>query len=132
MFLCFYDSFCQTYNGASVVDYVVILHSLLSFVVGFNVGDITEFSHHSCLYFILQIKYPQNSGDTFKLTPHIKYFIWNESQKDALREFMSLNEVENKLESLFLQHKGVSSDEATDTDILVISQKFCLIPHKKF
>jgi hypothetical protein len=115
-----------------VVDYVVILHSLLSFVVGFNVGDITEFSHRSCLCFILQIKYLQNSGDTFKLTPHIKYFIWNESQKDALREFMSLNEVENKLESLFLQHKGVSSDEATDTDILVISQKFCLIPHKKF
>jgi hypothetical protein len=28
---------CQTYNGASVVDYVVISHSLLSFVVGFKV-----------------------------------------------------------------------------------------------
>ena len=88
---------CQTYNGASVIDYVVISHSLLSFVVGFNVEDITEFSHHSCLSFILQIKYPQNSGDTFKLTPHIKSFIWNESQKDALRECMSSNEVENKL-----------------------------------
>ena len=88
-------------------------------MVGFNVEDITEFSHHSCLSFILQIKYPQNSGDTIKLTPHIKSFIWNESQKDALRECMSSNEVENKLESLFFQHKGVSSDEATDTDILV-------------
>jgi hypothetical protein len=85
----------------------------------FNVEDITEFSHHSCLSFILQIKYPQNSGDTFKLTPHIKSFIWNESQKDALRECMSSNEVENKLESLFFQHKGVSSDETTDTDIFV-------------
>jgi hypothetical protein len=79
---------------ASVVDYVVISHSLLSFVVGFNVEDITEFSHHSCLSFILQIKYPQNSSDTFKLTPHIKSFIWNESQKDALRECMGSNEVE--------------------------------------
>ena len=110
-----------SYNGASVVDYVVISHSLLSFFVGFNVEDITEFSHHSCLSFILQIKYPQNSGDTFKLTPHIKSFIWNESQKDALRECMSSNEVENKLESLFFQHKGVSSDEATDTDIYTCS-----------
>ena len=44
---------------------------------------------------------------------------------------MSSNEVENKLESLFFQHKGVSSDEATDTDIFV-AKKFCPIHHKKF
>jgi hypothetical protein len=67
-----------------VVDYVIVSHSLLSFVVGFKVEDITEFSHHSCLSFIQQIKYPQNSGDTFKLTPQIKSFIRNESQKGAL------------------------------------------------
>ncbi|CAB4010325.1 Hypothetical predicted protein, partial [Paramuricea clavata] len=69
---------------------------------GFNVEDITEFSHHSCLSPTLQITYPQNSGDTFELTPHIKSFIWNESQKDALRECMSSNEFLAMMQFLIL------------------------------
>ena len=126
---------CHTYNGASVVDYVIVSHDLLASVVGFRVDDITEYSHHSCLSFILESQYTRNSNDSIKLTPHNKSFVWDDSLKDTLRESMRSNVVLNKLESLFLRHNIMVypvMKQQTLTHSLKISQKFCPTHHKRF
>ena len=39
---------CNTYNGASVVDYVIVSQDLFPFVQSFSVHNPTELTHHSC------------------------------------------------------------------------------------
>jgi hypothetical protein len=92
---------CQAYNGASVVDYVIVLQDLLSSIVSFSVADITEFSHHSYLPFVIRIEIPNVSQNDLKLTSHPTSFLSDENQKNYLRECINSQDVQNRLDSLF-------------------------------
>ena len=115
---------CHTYNGAIVVDYAIVSHDLLASVVGFRVDDITEYSHHSCLSFILESQYTRNSNDSMKLTPHNKSFVWDDSLKDTLRESMTSNVVLNNVSDIMVypvmkQQTLIHSLNKIETKILV-------------
>ena len=49
---------CNTYNGASVVDYVIVSQDLFPFVQSFWVHNPTELTHHSCLSVVMRIETP--------------------------------------------------------------------------
>ena len=47
---------CQTYNGASVVDYTIVSSEIVMAIKYFTVSEITQFSHHCFLSFGLEIE----------------------------------------------------------------------------
>ena len=52
---------CQTYNGASIVDYIIVSHDLFQSTLSFSIDNITHFSNHSCLSCVINIKTPNIS-----------------------------------------------------------------------
>ena len=89
---------CHTYNGASVVDYVIASYDLQASIINFTVDNVNEFSHHSCLSFVLRVKFPKYSEANINMTPHLKSFLWNENLKDNLRNVINSDEARNKLD----------------------------------
>ncbi|CAB3983013.1 Hypothetical predicted protein [Paramuricea clavata] len=94
---------CHTYNGASVVDYAIASYDLLKSIINFSVDNVNEFSHHSCLSFVLSAKTPNVSEDDLNIMPHPESFSWNENLKDNLGIVLDSKEVQIKLEQLFSQ-----------------------------
>jgi hypothetical protein len=120
---------CQTYNGASVVDYVIVSQDLLSSIVSFSVADITEFSHHSYLSFVIRIETPNVSQNDLKLTSHPTSFLWDENQKNYLRECINSQDVQNRLDSFFSQ--TTTCERSADVDALVNSTTVLNIKKQK-
>ena len=89
---------CHTYNGASVVDYAIASYDLLKSIINFSVDNVNEFSHHSCLSFVLSAKTPNFSEDDINIMPHPESFSWNENLKDNLGIVLDSKEVQIKLE----------------------------------
>ena len=93
---------CNTYNGASVVDYVIVSQDLFPFVQSFSVHNPTELTHHSCLSVVMRIETPQEVKDIMRLSNHPGYMIWNENKKEKLQNVMLSEEVKHKLDSLIV------------------------------
>ena len=68
-----------------------------------SVDNVNEFSHHSCLSFVLSAKTPNFSEDDINIMPHPESFSWNENLKDNLGIVLDSKEVQIKLEQLFSQ-----------------------------
>ena len=111
---------CHTYNCASVVDYVIGSHDLQSSINNFSIGNFNEFSHHSCLSFVMRVNISVRSGDDIELTHHPKSFAWDPSMSNCLRDVINSDEVQNKLNSLFTDKTSYNVDHLVDefTEIL--------------
>ncbi len=92
---------CHTYNGASVVDYIIGSHDIQSSIVNFSIGNIDELSHHCCLSFVMRVNVPGLSKDDSSLTPHPTSFVWNANMRNSLADVINSDEVQNKMISLF-------------------------------
>ena len=57
----------------------------------------------------MRIETPQEVKDIMGLSNHPGYVIWNENKKEKLQNFMLLEEVKNKLDSLFFPDKATNS-----------------------
>ena len=88
---------CHTYNGASVVNYVIGSRDLQSSTDNFSIGNINEFSHHCCLSFVMRVNISGRLEDDIELTHHPKSFVWDPSMSNCLRDIISSHEVQNKL-----------------------------------
>ena len=113
-----YDVFtCHTYNGASVVDYVIGSHDLQSSINNFSIGNINEFSHHCCLSLVMRINISGRAEDDIELTHHPK------SNSD---------EVQNKLNCLFTDKTSYNVVHLVDEFTEILSE-FChrILPFKK-
>ena len=93
---------CNTYNGSSVMDYAAVSHNLLPLINIFLVDYPTEFSDHSCLNVIMRIKKPKQPDINNHLLDKPISFIWDETKKQKLFNFMSSKKT--KLDSLFLSY----------------------------
>ena len=100
---------CNTYNGASVVDYVIVSQDLFPFVQSFSVHYPTELTHHSCLSVVMRIETPQEVKDIMRLSNHPGYMIWNENKKEKLQNVMLSEKVKHELDSLFFSDKTTNS-----------------------
>ena len=69
---------CQTYNGASIVDYGIVSRDIFSLISCFSVSDVTEFSHHCYLSFALEAEPRISSEKLVELSPLPMSFIWND------------------------------------------------------
>ena len=94
---------CITYNGASVVDYVIVSHSFFKCVLNFEVLEIPEFSIHLPLVFELKtrkitmstpVSVSGRNKTNFKLNQRVRYK-WKEQNKDIF-----LNRLEQKIDVL--------------------------------
>ena len=80
---------CLTYNGASVVDYLVTHLDNFDALSDFGVGDFTTFSNHAPLSFSFKINTVyRDTGDVNKKCPYYKF---NERYKDSFVQNISDN-----------------------------------------
>ena len=105
---------CHTYNGASVVDYVIGSHDLQSSINNFSIGNINEFSHHCCLSFVMRVNISGRSEDDIEVTHHPKSFVWDPSMSNCLRDVINSDEVQNKLNSFFTNKTSYNVDHLVD------------------
>ena len=128
---------CQTYNGASVVDYTIVSSDLLKTVKYFTVSEITHFSHHCFLSFGLEIEYhlPRKMKKTLQLSPLPMSFVWNDVFKTTLRENLNNECILNNMNTLFYfpQNQSVDSLVNEFTSIIVnISKKVIKVKNRRF
>ena len=95
---------CNTYNGASVVDYVIVSQDLFPCVQSFSVHNPTELTHHSCLSVVMRTETLQKVKDIMRLSDHPGYMIWNENKNEKLQNIMLSEEVKNKFDTLVVYH----------------------------
>ena len=74
---------CQTYNGASVVDYAIVSADILQSIGYFTVSNLTEFSHHCFISFALEVepRLGEDKTETVQLLPLPNTF----ARKEELR-----------------------------------------------
>ncbi|ESO94788.1 hypothetical protein LOTGIDRAFT_161039 [Lottia gigantea] len=85
------ESTCIKYNGASVVDYVIVSSDLFKCVTSFNIDCKTE-SDHMPLSFEMSCKLTQNSSEAPSecLQPYSK-LVWKEDRADIYNSRISEN-----------------------------------------
>ena len=123
---------CHTYNGASVVDYVIGSRDLQSSINNFSIGNINGFFHHCCLSFVMRVNISGRSEDDIELTHHPKSFVWDPSMSNCLRDVINSDEVQNKLNFLFTDETSYNVDHLVDEFTEILSDS-ChrILPFKK-
>ena len=109
---------CITYNGSSVVDYAIVAQELFPLINSFTVDYPNEFSHHSCLNFVMKIKTPKHPNVNMEILNKPISFVWDETKKQDLYDVMSSEDTVNKLESLFCEQNDADSS-LVDIDAIV-------------
>ena len=66
---------CNTYNGPSVVDKIIVSHDLYKIVQSLSVHNPTELTHHSGLSVVMRIATLQEVKDIMRLSNHPGYMI---------------------------------------------------------
>ncbi len=114
---------CQTYNGASVVDYTIVSSEVMREIKYFTVSEIsTQFSHHCFLSFGLETEpyLPLGTEKTLQLSPIPLSFVWNDALKNTLRDrYLNNTCIFNEMNTLFLQDQDVDSLVNEFTNIIV-------------
>ena len=109
---------CNTYNGSSVVNYAIVAQELFPLINSFTVDYPNEFSHHSCLNFVMKIKTPKHPNVNMEVLNKPISFVWDETKKQDLYDVMSSEDTVNKLEALFCEHNDADSS-LVDIDVIV-------------
>ena len=115
-----------TYNGRSVVDYLVCSQELFPLIRNFDVGCPNEYSDHVCLSFCLSAEVSVNdfsSVDDFEAieSPKMSRYIWNEDKAplfvNRLQSEACLKELD-KINDILTDNSVINSDSidvAVDT-----------------
>jgi hypothetical protein len=116
---------CQTYNGASVVDYAIVSTGIMQSIHHLTVSEITEFSHHCSLSFALEVE-PQaelETEETLQLSPLPASFVWSDVLKNTLRENLVCSNISNEMNSIFKSPQEIDSLVSEFTTIIVNASK---------
>jgi hypothetical protein len=128
---------CQTYNGASVVDYTIVSSEVVRKMKYFTVSEITQFSHHSFLSFGVETEPYLLLGTekTLQLSPLPISFLWNDALKNTLRENLNNTSILNEMNTLFQFPQGRDVDSLVNefTNIINnVSRKLIKIKNRRF
>ncbi|CAB3984286.1 Hypothetical predicted protein [Paramuricea clavata] len=128
---------CQTYNGASVVDYTIVSSEVMSEIKYFTVSEITHFSHHCFLSFGLETEsyLPLRTEKTLQLSSLPMSFMWNDALKTTLRENLSNTCILNEMNTLFQSPQDQDVDSLVNefTNIIIkVSKKVIKIKNRRF
>ena len=102
---------CITYNGCSVVDYMLVSTDLLDFVGYFEVHDFTSLSNHCPISCSLMTGFTSQIINKCQLDPLPNKFIWNQEAVDLYVQNSNSIESKDKFK-MFLQTNFTNSDEA--------------------
>ena len=128
---------CQTYNGASVVDYTIVSSEVMREIKYFTVSEITHFSHHCFLSFGLKTEsyLPLRTEKTLQLSSLPMSFMWNDALKTTLRENLSNTCILNEMNTLFQSPQDQDVDSLVNefTNIIIkVSKKVIKIKNRRF
>ena len=125
---------CVTYNGASIVDYVLVSGSLFPRIKQLIVSQVTQFSHHCPLSFTVEANFSFSSDQPIEIDAAPTSSIWNNDLVDMFSKTISSYDVCSKFNDLFDfdNFSGNIDDLVSDFSNILVDVSSKIFLKKKF
>ena len=112
---------CITYNGCSVVDYMLVSNDLLNIIGDFIVHDFTSLSNHCMISCSLLTNFHVKNNNHSQLDPLPNKFIWTKEAVELYTQNINSADSKQKLEH-FLQTEFTDTNSAVEAFTSILQE----------